>query len=72
MGTIPISKIRMAAKQLASDAEICRICGIPPEALEPHRAAIEGWRAEAMVALKYDRAKSKARQAAPAKDKGAQ
>ena len=61
MSGIMQSQIRIAAGRLASDAEICRICGVKPERLERYRAMIDAARAEAMVLLKYERAKVKAR-----------
>jgi hypothetical protein len=66
MSELLLSKIRMAARQLASDAEICRICGITPERLERYRSSVEAARAETMVSLKYERAKLRAQR--PPKD----
>ena len=63
MNTLLESAVRMAAKQLASDAEICRICRIKPERLDKYRGLIDAARAETMVSLKMDRARGKARQA---------
>lgn len=59
MGEILRSSIRMAAMQLASDAEICKMCRLKPEQLERYRGMIEAARAEAMVMLKHERAKRK-------------
>jgi len=61
MGAILESKIRVAAMQLASDSEICRICRITPEQLERYRGMIDAARAETMVSLKMERARLKAR-----------
>lgn len=62
MSELLASRIRMAARQLASDAEICRICRIKPEQLERYRGVIDSLRAETMVSLKMERARLKARQ----------
>lgn len=60
-----ISDIRIAASQMASDDEICRMYGLGPDMLAKYRDVIDQARARAQVALKYQRMQAIAKMRKP-------
>ena len=61
--TIKESAVQMHARMMATDADLMKICNLTPEALERYRPLIEAARAEALVTLRYERARQTARRA---------
>jgi hypothetical protein len=59
--TILQSRIFTFARMLATDEELCRICGLTPAELERHRALIDEAKAAGMVSLRFERAQEVAR-----------
>lgn len=59
--TVAQTRIYTQARMMATDADLCRIFALTPAALERHRALIDQARAEAMTALRYERAVTTAR-----------
>ena len=58
------SRIRIAAKMMATDGDMLRMFGWTPEELERNRECIDRARTEAMVTLKYQRSRVQARKPA--------
>ena len=59
---VTISDIRIAASQMATDDEICKMYGLTAEHLARYRPVIEQARERSRVALKYQRMQAIARQ----------
>ncbi len=58
------AKIYTQARLMATDEDLCKVCGITPEQLDDYRAVIEEARTAALVSLRFERARGKVRKAA--------
>lgn len=61
--TIRELRIYTQARMMATDADLCAMFRLTPDALERYRRGIEAARAEGMIALRYERARQTARRA---------
>lgn len=56
------------ARMMATDTDLQNILGLTPADLAKHRKLIDGARAEAMVALRYERARVTAKRTKAARE----